>query len=164
MTAVSLSKEDLRAILERGIEEREIRRQIDIFEKGVKPVRLDRPATVGDGIIRISPHERAELLALHDKAAGDGRMLKFVPASGAASRMFKDWHGCYRSGRFDSKGQEASFLRDLPRFAFHGDLKDAMARNGRDFETIISEKRCNDILEYILTPKGLHYAWLPKAL
>jgi hypothetical protein len=164
MTAVSLSKEDLRAILERGIEEREIRRQLDIFEKGVKPVRLDRPATVGDGIIRISPHERAELLALHDKAAGGGRMLKFVPASGAASRMFKDWHGCYRSGRFDSKSEEASFLRDLPRFAFYGDLKDAMARNGRDLETIIREKRCDDILEYILTPKGLHYAWLPKAL
>jgi len=118
MTAVSLSKEDLRAIHDRGLEEREVRRQLDIFEKGVKPIRLDRPATVGDGIIRISPHERGELLVLHDRAAGDGRMLKFVPASGAASRMFKDWHGCYRLGRFDSEGQKASFFRVLPKFAF----------------------------------------------
>lgn len=164
MTAVSLSREDLRAILERGIEEAEVRRHLDIFEKGVKPVRLDRPATVGDGIIRISTQERDELLALHDRAAGDGRMLKFVPASGAASRMFKDWHGCYRSGRFDTKGQEASFLRDLPKFAFYGDLKDAAARDGRDLETIIRERRCDEILEYILTSRGLNYAWLPKAL
>jgi hypothetical protein len=164
MAAVSLSKEDLRAIREKGIEEAEVRKQIDIFEKGVKPARLDRPAKVGDGIILISPDERGELLSLHDSAAGDGRMLKFVPASGAASRMFKDWHGCYRSGRFDSEGQETSFLRNLPRFAFYGDLKEVMARDGRDLQHIVREKRCDDILEYILTPKGLHYAWLPKAL
>jgi len=164
MTAVPLSREDLRAIRERGIEEREARRQLEIFEKGMSPVRLDRPARVGDGIIRISPDERGELLSLHDRAAGDGRMLKFVPASGAASRMFKDWHGFYRLGRFDSEGQEAFFLRDLPRFAFYGDLKEAMSSDGRDLERIIREEQCADILEYILTPKGLHYAWLPKAL
>ncbi len=164
MTAVSLSKEDLRAIRERGIEEKEVRRQLEIFEKGVSPVRMDRPARVGDGIIRISPDERGELLSRHDRAAGNGRMLKFVPASGAASRMFKDWHGCYRLGRFDSEGQEASFLRDLPKFPFYGDLKEAVARDGRDLERIIREEQCADILEYILTPKGLHYAWLPKAL
>ncbi|MCX5833006.1 MAG: DUF4301 family protein [Deltaproteobacteria bacterium] len=164
MTAVALSKEDLRAIREKGIEEREIRRQLEIFEKGVIPVRLNRPARVGDGIVRIAQDERGELLSLHDRAAGDGRMWKFVPASGAASRMFKDWHGCYRLGRFDSEGQKASFLRDLPRFAFYGDLKEAMARDGRDLERIIREKRCTDILEYVLMPKGLHYAWLPKAL
>jgi hypothetical protein len=164
MTAVPLSREDLRAIRDRGIEEREVRRQLEIFEKGVSPVRLNRPARVGDGIIHISPDERGELLSLHDRAAGNGRMLKFVPASGAASRMFKDWHGCYRLGRFDSEGQEASFLRDLPRFPFYGDLKEAGARDGRDLERIIREGQCADILEYILTPKGLHYAWLPKAL
>ncbi|HOD36986.1 MAG TPA: DUF4301 family protein [Syntrophales bacterium] len=164
MTAVSLSEEDLREILERGIGEGEVRRQIGIFERGVKPVLLERPATVGDGIIRVSAHEREELLALHERAAGDGRMLKFVPASGAASRMFKDWHGCHRSGRFDTIGQETSFLRDLPKFAFYGDLKDAAARDGRALETMIRDGKCSDILEYILTPKGLHYAWLPKAL
>jgi len=164
MTAVSLSKEDLQAIREKGIEKAEVRRQLEIFEKGVSPVRLNRPARVGDGIVRIAQDERGELLSLHDRAAGDGRMLKFVPASGAASRMFKDWHGCYLLGRFDSEGQKASFLRNIPRFAFYGDLKKAMARDGRDLETLVREKRCDDILEYILMPKGLHYAWLPKAL
>ena len=98
-----LSEEDIRAIRERGIDEGEIRRQLEIFEKGVRPVRLDRPATVSDGIVRVPAGEYDELTTLYDRAAGDGRMMKFVPASGAASRMFKDWHGCYRSGRFDSK-------------------------------------------------------------
>ncbi|HRT62491.1 MAG TPA: DUF4301 family protein [Syntrophales bacterium] len=159
-----LSEEDIRAIRERGIDEGEIRRQLEIFEKGVRPVRLDRPATVSDGIVRVPAGEYDELTTLYDRAAGDGRMMKFVPASGAASRMFKDWHGCYRSGRFDSKGREASFLRDLPKFAFYSDLREAMARDGRDLESFVRQERCAGILEYILEPKGLHYAWLPKAL
>lgn len=164
MTEVVLSEDDLRAIRERGIEEREVLRQLEIFKKGVSPVRLDRPATVGDGIVVVPADQCAELTALHDEAAYRGRMMKFVPASGAASRMFKDWHGCYRRGRFDSGDQEDSFLRDLPKFAFYDDLKEAMARNGRDLDCLIREQQCSDILECILTPKGLNYAWLPKAL
>ena len=52
------------------------------------PQRLARPATVGDGVLTLSRSEHAELLALADEAARSGRLTKFVPASGAASRMF----------------------------------------------------------------------------
>jgi hypothetical protein len=93
-----------------------------------------------------------------------GGMLKFVPASGAASRLFKDWQSGCRQGRFDSEEGSSKFLQNVVKFAFYDDLKDVMALHGQSVESYIRDKRCADILEYILTRKGLNYAWLPKAL
>jgi hypothetical protein len=89
--------------------------------------------------------------------------LKFVPASGAASRMFMEWQSRCLKTSIDSGGSEI-FLRDLHRFAFYEDLKEVMARDGLDVNDYIRDQRCIDILEYILTPRGLNYASLPKAL
>jgi hypothetical protein len=91
-------------------------------------------------------------------------MLKFVPASGAASRMFNDWTNSYLRGGFDSEECSRKFLKDLAQFAFFDDLKNIIARDGEKIEDYIREGRCAKILEYLLTPKGLHYVWLPKAL
>jgi hypothetical protein len=157
------SEEDLRAMSARGIDPAEALHQLEIFRRGVAPSRLLRPARVGDGIVQITPNERKALISLHDQAAGQGRMLKFVPASGAASRMFTEWQSCCRTKSSDARGSE-NFLRDLSRFAFYDDLKEVMARNGQDVHHYVRDQRCIDILEYILTAKGLNYASLPKAL
>jgi hypothetical protein len=158
------SEQDMKEMRARGIDAAEVSRQIEIFRRGAEPVRLIRPAKVGDGIVKINPDERHAFLTLHDQAAGKGRMLKFVPASGAASRMFKDWQSSCLRGAFESEGPSATFLGNLVRFAFYDDLKRAMAIGGQDIERCIREGKCTDILDYVLTPKGLNYAWLPKAL
>jgi hypothetical protein len=157
-------EEDLQEMRVRGIDAVEISRQLEIFQRGAEPIRLIRPAGVSDGIVQIRPDERHTFLSLHSQAAGKGRMLKFVPASGAASRMFKDWHSSCLQGTFESGGQSATFLQDLGKFAFYDDLKHVMSLGGQDIERCIREGRCADILEYVLTPKGLNSAWLPKAL
>ncbi len=164
MSSAVFLEEDVKEMRARGIDVAEVSRQIEIFRRGAEPVRLIRPAKVGDGIVKISPDERHTFLTLHGQAAGKGRMLKFVPASGAASRMFKDWQSSCLSGTFESGGQSAAFLRNLARFAFYDDLKRIMTLGGQDIEHCIREGRCADILDYVLTPKGLNYAWLPKAL
>jgi hypothetical protein len=158
------SDEDLKAIAAKGIEVQEVLRQLEIFRQGTKPLRLIRPACTGDGIIEIPPDEREGLVSLHDQAAEKGRMLKFVPASGAASRMFKDWHAWYQKGKFDSAEGPVRFLEDLVKFAFYEDLRKVMASEGEDVERCIRERRVIDLLEFILTPRGLNYNWLPKAL
>jgi len=164
MSLGNFREEDLREMKARGIDAAEVSRQLEIFRRGAEPVRLIRPARVGDGIVQISPHERHTFLTLHSQAAGKGRMLKFVPASGAASRMFKDWQGGCLRGTCEPGTPSAAFLKNLPRFAFYDDLKHTMALRGQDIERSIRDGRCTDILEYVLTPKGLNYAWLPKAL
>ena len=158
------SEEDLQAIADRGIDVAEVLRQLQIFRTGVKPIKLIRPARIGDGIVRVAPSERDALVTLHNQAAMDGRALKFVPASGVASRLFKDWQASCRLGKFDSDEGSANFLKNIRKFAFYDDLKDVMALNGQGIESCIRDRRCADILEYLLTPRGLNYAWLPKAL
>jgi hypothetical protein len=158
------SEGDLQAIAAKGIHPTEILRQLEIFRRGVEPVKLIRPARIGDGIVQVIPEERNTLVSLHNQSVRRGRMLKFVPASGVASRMFKDWQGCYSQGRFDSDESSMTFLKDINKFAFYDDLKQIMASDGQNVEDYIHDKRCADILEYILTPRGLNYAWLPKAL
>ena len=157
-------EEDLKEMKARGIDAVEISRQLEIFRRGAEPIRLIRPAQVGDGIVKINPDETQTFLTLHGQAAGQGRMLKFVPASGAASRMFKDWQNLCQRGTFASRDPSITFLKNLARFAFYDDLKRVMALGGQDIERCIREEKCTDILEYVLTPKGLNYAWLPKAL
>ncbi|HEX7540049.1 MAG TPA: DUF4301 family protein, partial [Syntrophales bacterium] len=90
-----LSASDIEHIRARGTTEEKVLRQIDLCRLGAVTVTLDRPATVGDGIIRVADVERESLVALHDEAARAGRCLKFVPVSGAATRMFKEWHGVF---------------------------------------------------------------------
>ena len=158
------SEEDLRAITDRGMDIAWVLRQLEMFRRGVEPIKLIRPARIGDGILQVIPSEKEALISLHNQAAASGRMFKFVPASGVASRLFKDWQSCCRLGRFDSEEGCAKFLQNIAKFAFYDDLKDVMALHGQNVESSIRDKRCADILEYLLTRKGLNYASFPKAL
>ncbi len=142
----------------------EVARQIEMFRRGARPARLLKPARIGDGIAAVSPDEEDALCSLHDQAAGKGRMLAFVPASGAASRMFEDWHKSLLRGGFDSVERSAKFVKDIPKFGFFNDLKKVMALADQDIEECLLNGKCSKILEYILTPKGLNYVWIPKAL
>ena len=127
-------------------------------------VTLNRPATVGDGIVRITKAEQESLIALHDEAAQAGRCLKFVPASGAATRMFKEWHGIFSRGGFKSREDFESFVKALPRYAFCRDLRGVLSAAGQDLGDLITQGRGQEILDFILNEKGLNYAGKPKAL
>ncbi len=158
------SEKDLQTIAARGIDTDEILRQLEMFRRGMEPVKLIRPARIGDGIVQVTPEEREALVPLHNQAAKRGRTLKFVPASGAASRLLKDWQDSYYRNSFDSDESSVKSLQNISNFAFYDDLKDVMNSDGQDIECCLRDKRYGDILEYILTQKGLHYASLPKAL
>lgn len=85
----SLTAADREQLRDCGIPLAEAERQLALLAAGVPPTRLLRPATVGDGIERIGEVEVPGLLERAQEAQRQGRFLKFVPASGAASRMFR---------------------------------------------------------------------------
>ena len=82
MPPIHLTDADREQLRGRAISVDEFDRQLSLFRKPRRFMRLVRPCTVGDGIRRIAPDETDEFLGLHAEAAAKGRFAKFVPASG----------------------------------------------------------------------------------
>lgn len=163
-----------------GISPEEAERQLALFRDPPAPVRLDRPATVGDGIVRLSDDEAGRLEERAAVAAEAGEMAKFVPASGAASRMFRrleaaqrresrDRRSLVRAAEEGDEPAEAAlrFLERLDDFAFGDDLAAALERAGRDLRELRRRGEVGTILDHLLGEAeghGLGYAPAPKGL
>ncbi|MDI9569845.1 MAG: DUF4301 family protein [Pseudomonadota bacterium] len=155
---------DIEQIQREGLSVALVEEQLALFRRGVSHSELLRPCRTGDGIEVIDPGMEERLTSRYEQAAAAGRCLKFVPASGAASRMFKDWfQGMEEPWRGDDPAAVA-FLANLPRYPFYEDLRRVMARRGEDPDACRREGRYESLLSYILTSRGLDYGRLPKAL
>jgi len=84
-----LTNTDLSLLKNKGISEKKVRNQIETFKEGIPFVALEKAAVVGDGIHKFSKKEEENLIEYYTSFYKDLNILKFVPASGAASRMFK---------------------------------------------------------------------------
>jgi len=165
MTSEGLfSDRDKAQITRRGLSVEQVMEQIQIFQEGAVPLKLNRPCTIEDGIHVIGEAEGKALARLHDEEALKGRMLKFVPASGAASRMFKDWFRIMDAGGLENADSRLNFLRDLKKYAFLERLRTAVAAGGQNLDELMEKGDIQEILSYVLGPDGLNYGELPKAL
>jgi hypothetical protein len=155
-----------------------IERQVEEIRNGFPWIQLDRPCTVGDGIVALDRDEVRRLSGVYEEAARSGRAMKFVPASGAASRMFKLLEsvrnrpgGLHREelAREAEAGDERSaqvlrFFQGLKDLALYEDLRETMAVDGIDAEAQLARGRYEACLDYLLGPKGLDASNLPKGL
>ncbi len=165
LSTVPFSEEDLRQIESRGRTLEELVAEIETFMRGIPFVTLDRPCTVGDGIVRFSGEKADRLVKNFDGVAASGHVMKFTPASGAASRMFKllqVFDG--GSGEENLSGEFIEFGKGLKNLAFYDDLKSVIAEAGIDLDIFVSKEDYGPVVEYLLTDKGLNYSFLPKAL
>lgn len=155
-----LSEEDLKQVDERGTAPALVEEQIEYFTNGFPFLHLAKAATVGDGIIRLSQEKIDEEVRLFDLQVDedDLSLLKFVPASGAATRMFKSLFSFLEEGKSDKSVEE--FFSSLKKFAFYDDLKEVIAADGHDIAT--ADRTA--IADYFLTENGLGYGDLPKGL
>lgn len=88
MSEPRLSAVDAERVRRSGRDPAEVEAQWAQLRGGVRFRRLLRPCTVGDGIERLAPERLTELASRYRQAKAEGRLTAFVPASGAASRMF----------------------------------------------------------------------------
>ena len=154
-----------------GIEPAEAERHLELIRRGTAGVRLVRPATVGDGILVLDEREIERLCTVYDEARAGGRAMKFVPASGAATRMFRDLYRLLESEAENTTRKDPSLehvaavlTRRLAQFAFYDELAAAMARDGIDVERCRRKGDAATIARYILSPEGLGYGGAPKGL
>lgn len=175
---MSISSEDLKQLYRLGISQDSFERQIHIFKTGIPPVKLVRAAGIGDGIVRIAGKDFPELMQRFEEAAEKGRLTKFVPASGASTRMFASLIELLKRGIEISadylqaeykKGDKSAdfgirFFQNLAEFAFWGDLQASMKRDGLDLAAYLKAGLFTKPLQYLLSAKGLNYAEMPKGL
>ena len=83
------TKEDLKEFKDRGIKREQIDQQINNFRKGFDYVNLTEPASIGNGIKTILADEQNYLIDLYEKGMQNAEVVKMIPASGSATRMFK---------------------------------------------------------------------------
>ena len=161
-----LSQEDLRQIAAKGITEAQVEAQLDEFKQGFPFLRLEAAAAVGNGIMAPAADERARYIDAWNAYKAEGkRIVKFVPASGAASRMFKDMF-TFLNGDHDAPQTdfEKRYFDNIERFAFYGELNDACLKNeGKDIPTLLAEGSYKAVVANMLEPKGLNYGQLPRA-
>jgi hypothetical protein len=154
---------DVERLRERGIPVEEARRQLDLLREPPPRRALDRPALVGDGIARIPEERTAELIQLAELAARQGRCLKMVPASGAATRMFASLLAARAARQCDV--HESRLLMDrLHEFPFLEELRSELAFEGYDLDILHGAGNCLEILDALLGPDGLALADRPKGL
>lgn len=159
---------DLQRLSESGISKEQVLAQIESFRKGFPFINLVRPCTVGDGLTTIDSSEFDSLIALYEHAAAAGRLMKLVPASGAASRMFHSLSYVYHHYKqhSDSLIKEKTdhpdvkscleFIHNIEKFAFYDEIVNV--------KELIHSKQYDRILRAVLTESGLNYNALPKAL
>ncbi len=169
------TEKDLQQIQAKGIAIETAEKQIQNFKNGFPFVRLAAPATIENGLISFTEKEAGELEAHFNDYKEDYEILKFVPASGAASRMFK--HLLAFINDFSGSAEEIAaleaeedfnsvgyFFKNLRKFAFYEALKTALLKDQFILDDLMKKKDYKTILEYLLTEKGLNYANQPKAL
>jgi hypothetical protein len=155
-----LSSSDLVQISSRGMTATIVEKQIRHFEQGFPYARLARPATGGDGILLFPEATAREYERFFDRAVKGQTPVKFVPASGAATRMFKDLF------EFGEKPSESvrHLISHLEETAFYNALAEALKRRGLNLETLRTHGGGQEIIDTILSADGLNYAALPKGL
>lgn len=164
MTMTSQDKEQL---AQKGISEAQIETQIQCFANGFPFLQLEAAASVEKGILRLDETQQKQYLARWDNyLKGHHTIVKFVPASGAASRMFKDLFAFLDAEyNMPTTAFEAEFFMNIHRFAFYGDLNMACTRlYGKDIAQLIVDGEYKKVVAALLDADGLGYGVLPKGL
>lgn len=162
-----LTQQDLQQIAAKGIAEEQLQKQMDDFKRGFPFLRLDSAATVGHGILAPTDAEREEYIRQWGAyKAGKHRVTKFVPASGAASRMFKNLFA-FLDADYDAPQTsfEHEFFDHIHQFAFFSELDAACLKNeGKGIDDLLTAGGHKAVVANLLEERGLNYGQLPKGL
>lgn len=164
---ITMTDTDKHYLEEKGISTVEFLQQLDRFKKGFLYLNLAAAASVDKGIMVVSPEDEQKYLDEWDAyRTSPKRIVKFVPASGAASRMFKDLFGFLDASYNEpTTAFEKTFFDGLDKFAFYEDLNEACLKNEKkNIAALLSEGNYKAVVRNLLKPEGLNYGALPKGL
>ncbi len=162
-----LSQQDLSQIADKGISEEKLNKQLEEFETGFPFLKLEAAAAVGHGIMAPDEEEREAYVQAWDAYKAQGKnIVKFVPASGAASRMFKNMFAFLSADYTEPTTDfEKQYFDNIKKFAFREALCEKCRLNdGKRIKELMADGNYKAVVANMLEPKGLNYGQLPKGL
>ncbi len=163
-----LTDRDKKQLEEKGLTPDDIAYQLELFRSGTNYMMLERPAVVNDGILSFDEAETEHYINLFDRYRESGKkLMKFVPASGAATRMFKEFFACLngRCSHIESYPNVEKFLTRIKDFAFFEILDKELEREtGKTTDKLLAEKDFYSIVNGLVNSPGLNYGHTPKGL
>lgn len=167
---MTLTENDLELLSRKEISESKVNAQIVTFKKGIPFVQLEKAVTVGEGILKFGPEEEKQLIERFDKAQNSMKLLKFVPASGAASRMFKALFSFLESFDPSEETLEAYLERtnDSDMKTFSDGLTDfpfyRIVQNQISGKTSSKDEEVYLFVKEMLSEDALNFGFYPKGL
>ena len=162
-----LSQQDLKQIAQKGITQEQIENQLNEFKTGFPFLKLEAAAGIGRGIIAPDADARKKYEDIWNAYKAEGkRIVKFVPASGAASRMFKNMFA-FVDADYDvpTTDFEKKYFESIEKFAFYEALDAACQKNeGKGIKALIADGNYKAVAANMLKSEGLNYGQLPKGL
>lgn len=162
-----LTQDDKALLSKKGISEEQIAAQLDCFKKGFPFLKLEAAASVGNGIVSPDACALKNYVQAWEDYKKEGHVImKFVPASGAASRMFKNLFEFLGSDNdVPTTDFEKKFFAEIEHFAFFDDLNEACLKNtGKGIHQLIAANDYKSVVSNLLESAGLNYGSLPKGL
>lgn len=145
------TQKDLQQIQQHSLTTEQVERQLENFRTGFPPLAVVAAASPQEGIAMLSAEQLSEAVGEYEREANALKVVKFVPASGAATRMFKELFAFVNEGKRTAGINE--LLDNIERFAFYHELRECV-ENPADDAAVVSA----------IIGKGLNYGSLPKGL
>ncbi len=162
-----LSQQDLNQIAQKGITQDQVEKQLEEFKNGFPFLKIEAAAGIGKGVVSPSEGEKADYIKKWDEYKTTGKkIVKFVPASGAASRMFKDVFA-FVDAAYDvpTTDFEKKYFDNIEKFAFYDELDAVCQKNeGKGIKALIADGNYKAVASNMLKSSGLNYGQLPKGM
>jgi hypothetical protein len=171
----NFTEKDLKYIQERGNSLEKIEQQLFYFKNGIPKINLVKPATINDGVLALNTSEVEKYCALFDANKINYTIEKFVPASGAATRMFKflneflnefDIDNDTINSYINKNGNKdlSLFIYGLKNFPFYIELKERTLKLYPDYYSFTTDKKQFSLIKTLLSKNGLNFTEKPKGI
>ena len=164
---MELTFKDLETLKQKGKTEIQLEEELKMLKEGFPFLKIEGPATPGHGIHVLDDKMESQAIDIWNQFLDSGaEVTKMVPASGAASRMFKDLFA-FLNGKDEKPSNDfiKKFFDEIEKFAFFYKLNETCIRlYGKSIDSLVKEKRYKDVVKALIEKVGLNYGQLPKAL
>ena len=172
---MEFSEQDIEQFSNKGITSLQIEKQLGLFNTGIPYISLKEAATINNGVFKFTKIEEEQYISKYKSLRDKITMIKFVPASGAATRMFKFLfqfleHYTISGGSLNTyinkkgKGDLRTFLVGLDKFPFYKIIQKNLKENVLNYEELENNDKVILFIKTLLDNDKQNYGALPKGL